>query len=259
MKPIECPFSIEGEGEPLILIHGIGANRSIWRFMLPVLREHFKVICYDLRSHGDAPLTDCNYGLNELVDDLERVRQCCAVEKAHLVGHSLGGMIAPVYARRYPDRVLSLALLSTAAGRSESDRSKVWQVVHAMERDGIADVLKTLTDRWFTDRFIEKHPDIVETRLQQVMDTDAANFLNVFRIYAGTEMMPWLHEITAPSLVLTGENDGGCSPRLNQKIAERLVDAQLVILTNYKHSILLEAGEEVAEKIVRFIASLKNR
>ncbi len=253
MSSAECPFSIEGQGDPLILIHGIGADRRIWRFMTPALHQHFKVISYDLRSHGQAPLTAANYGLSELVDDLESVRQRSGVEQAHFVGHSLGGMIAPAYARKYPDRVLSLALLSTAAGRSDEDREKVWNVIHAMEREGIPNLLRTLTTRWFTDSFIERHPEIVDARLNQIVEMDAANFLNVFKIYAETEMMPWLHEIEVPTLVLTGENDGGCSPRLNRKIAARLPDSELVVLPRYRHSIVLEAGGEVAGTIVAFI------
>ena len=257
MTAIECDFSIEGQGEPLILIHGIGADRSIWRFMTPILSQHFKVISYDLRNHGQSPMSEANFGLDELVDDLELVRQRSRVGKAHFAGHSLGGMIGPAYARKYPDRVNSLGLLSTAAGRTEDDSIKVWNVVRAMEREGIANILKTLTDRWFTDEFIEQHPEIVDARLKQVVETDAESFLNVFRIYAGTEMMPWLHEIKAPALVLTGENDGGCNPRLNRMIADQLPDSELVILPRLKHSILLEAGPIVAEQIVNFIARRK--
>ena len=78
--------------------------------------------------------------------------------------------------------------------------------------------------------------------------------MNVFRIYAGTEMMPWLSEVTAPSLVLTGENDGGCNPRLNRLIAAALPESDLVILPDYKHAILLEAGEEVARHLIRFMS-----
>ncbi len=257
MTAIECEFSIEGQGEPLILIHGIGADRSIWRFMMPTLREHFKVISYDLRNHGQSPMSAVNFGLDELVDDLELVRQRSGVDKAHFAGHSLGGMIGPAYARKYPDIVKSLGLLSTAAGRTVDDSIKVWNVVRAMEREGVVNVLKTLTNRWFTDEFIKQHPEIVDVRLKQVVETDAESFLNVFRIYAGTEMMPWLHEITAPALVLTGENDGGCNPRLNRMISDQLPDSKLVILPRLKHSILLEAGPTVAEHIVDFAASRK--
>ncbi len=257
MTAIECDYSIEGQGEPLILIHGIGADRSIWRFMTPILSQHFKVISYDLRNHGQSPMSEANFGLDELVNDLELVRQRSNVDSAHFAGHSLGGMIGPAYARKFPDRVKSLGLLSTTAGRTEDDSIKVWNVVRAMEREGIANVLKTLTDRWFTNEFIEQHPEIVDARLKQVVETDAESFLNVFRIYASTEMMPWLHEIKAPALVLTGENDGGCNPRLNRMIADQLPDSQLVILPRLKHSILLEAGPTVAEQIVNFVIRRK--
>jgi pimeloyl-ACP methyl ester carboxylesterase len=165
-------------------------------------------------------------------------------------------MIGPAYARAFPDRVLSLGLLSTAAFRTEDDSAKVLGVVRAMEEKGIPNILPTLTDRWFTDDFIVKHGDVVERRLAQVIGTDADVFLNVFRIYATVEMSPWLHEVMAPSLVLTGENDGGCNPRLNRQIEAALPDAELVILPGYKHSLLLEAGEIVAEHIKRFIQAL---
>ena len=115
--------------------------------MAPKLSGHFTVITYDLRGHGASPLTDGAFGLDELVADLERLRERTGFAQAHFAGHSLGGMIGPAYARRYPERVRSLGLLSTAAGRSDEDSAKVWGVVRAMEERGIAQVLGTLTDR----------------------------------------------------------------------------------------------------------------
>ncbi|MEM1200337.1 MAG: alpha/beta hydrolase [Pseudomonadota bacterium] len=250
---IECAHTVEGDGPPLFLIHGIGAARDTWRFVLPTLTQHFTCISYDLRGHGASPTPDGEFELDELVADLEALREKLGIGEAHFAGHSLGGMIGPAYARAYPDRVLSLGLLSTAAFRTEDDSAKVWAVVKAMEAKGIPEVLGTLIDRWYTDRFVEEHRDIVDRRLKQVVDTDPEIFLNVFRIYAGTEMSPWLHEVTARSLVLTGEFDGGCNPRLNTQIAAALPDAELVILPEYKHSILLEAGEQVAQHMVRFL------
>jgi len=253
--PIPCAYSIEGHGPPLFLIHGIGAARNTWAKLLPILTPHYTVITYDLRGHGASPLPEGSFDLDDLVEDLAYLQKQTGFDQAHFAGHSLGGMIGPAYAKRYPERVLSLGLLSTAAFRTEDDSQKVWAVVKAMEERGIPNVLETLTDRWFTDGFIASHGEVVRRRLDQVIATDAEVFLNVFRIYAGTEMAPWIHEISAPSLVLTGENDGGCNPRLNQQIAAAMPDAELVILPNYKHSLLLEAGDVVAEHIHRFIAA----
>ena len=251
--PVECAYSVDGEGPPLVLIHGIGAARDAWARLMPVLAPRFTVVTYDLRGHGESPLPDGGFGLDELVADLELVRARTGFGRAHFAGHSLGGMIGPAYAREFPERVLSLGLLSTAAFRTEEDSRKVRAVVEAMEDRGIADVLGTLTDRWFTDAFLESHADVVRRRLDQVVATDPGVFMNVFRIYAGTEMGPWLHEIDVPSLVLTGENDGGCNPRLNRLIADAMPNSELVVLPGYKHSLLLEAGEAVAENIARFI------
>ena len=255
-RAIDCDYSVEGTGPALFLIHGIGAARDTWRFALPHLAERFTVVSYDLRGHGTSPMPEGAFGLDELVADLERVRERTGIDRAHFAGHSLGGMIGPAYARAFPGRVLSLGLLSTAAFRTKDDSEKVWSVVHAMEEKGVAEVLETLVDRWYTDAFVADNPQIVRRRLQQVVETDTEIFLNVFRIYAGTEMGPWLHEVRAPSLVLTGENDGGCNPRLNRLINDALPDSRLVILPDYKHSILLEAGETVAAEIIAFVEEL---
>ena len=169
------------------------------------------------------------------------------------MGHSLGGMIGPAYARKYPTRVISLGLLSTAAGRTADDSAKVKGVVAAMRQKGIAPVLETLKDRWFTPEFAQARPEVIERRMKQVIDTDPEVFLSVFDIYAETEMAPWLHEVDKPSLVLTGENDGGCNPRLNQFIASQLRCSELVILPVLRHAILLEAAGQVAPPVLAFL------
>ena len=92
--------------------------------------------------------------------------------------------------------------------------------------------------------------------MQQVVDTDAQVFLSVFDIYAETEMAPWRHEARAPSLVLTGEFDGGCPPRLNERIAKALPLAQLVVVPMLRHAILLEAPQQVAPHLLGFLDGL---
>ena len=89
--------------------------------------------------------------------------------------------------------------------------------------------------------------------MQQVIDTDADVFLSVFDIYAETEMAPWIGDIGQPSLVLTGENDGGCSPRLNRLLAAAMPNAELVILPRLRHAILLEAAQAVAPPVRAFL------
>ncbi len=255
MTAVDCAYSVEGEGPALFMVHGIDSRRGAWRPLTGILGRHFTCIGYDLRGHGDSPAPAPPYTLDDLVADLEALRERLGVERAHVIGHSLGGMIGPAYARAHPERVLSLGLLSTAAGRTDEDRAKVRAVIAAMEEKGIRQVLDTLVERWFTDAFLEARPDAVRARLEQVVETPAEVFLSVFRIYAETEMAPWLNEVSAPALVLTGELDGGCNPRLNRFIADELPDSELVILPGLKHSILIEAPEVVAEAVLGFLAA----
>lgn len=252
---IDCAHWTAGEGEALFLIHGIGASHATWDGIVSHLKADFQCISYDLRGHGVSPLPAGPFGLDALVADLEALRAKLGIEQAHFAGHSLGGMIGPAYARRFPRRVKTLGLLSTAAARTEDDSAKVRGVVAAMERDGIPNILSTLVNRWYTDDFARANPDIVAARLAQITGMSAAVFLNVFHIYAETEMAPWLHEVGAPSLVLTGELDGACNPRLNKIIHDLLPVSELVILEGLKHSILMEAPERVAAELRRFIRS----
>lgn len=251
--PMDCAYSIEGNGPALFLIHGIGARRATFAKLVEGLKDRFTCISYDLRGHGASPLPDGRFDLEDLVDDLEALRAKLGIERAHFAGHSLGGMIGPAYARRYPDRVLSLGLWSTAAFRTEDDSAKVKGVVALMREKGIGNVLDTLTARWFTDDFCTAHPEVIDWRKKQVVDTDPDVFLNVFDIYAETEMGPWLHEITAPSQVLTGELDGGCNPRLNKLIAAAMPNADLVILEGLKHAIFIEATDRVLPHVRAFL------
>jgi len=253
MVAVNVDYSVEGKGPPLFMVHGIGGRRSAWDDITARLKDYFTCIRYDLRGHGTSPVPPVPYSLDELVEDLEALRAKLGIEKAHIIGHSLGGMIGPAYARAHPDRVLTLGLLSTAAGRTEEDAAKVKGVVKAMEDRGIPNILTTLVDRWFTDDFIANNQHLVDARLKEVIDTPPEVFLAVFRIYASTEMAAWLKQVTCPCLVLTGEFDGGCNPRLNQFIQSQLADSELVILPGLKHSILKEAAIEVADNVRRFI------
>jgi pimeloyl-ACP methyl ester carboxylesterase len=253
MSAVDCAYFVEGDGPPLMMVHGIGARHKTWKGLIDYLRSDFQCISFDLRGHGESPVPPTPYTLDDLVKDVEALRAKLCIDRMHVIGHSLGGMIGPAYARAHPERVMSLGLLSTAAGRTEEDSAKVMDVVTAMEERGIVEVLETLVARWFTDDFIANRPDAIQARLRQVRETPAEVFLSVFHIYAETEMAPWLHEVTAPSLVLTGELDGGCNPRLNRFIADTLPDAELVIMEGLKHAILLEASERVAEHVRAFL------
>lgn len=253
---VRSAFSVAGDGPALILIHGIGARRTTFDGMVAGLRDRFTCVTYDLRGHGLTPWDGARFDLDDLVDDLEALRDRLGIGAAHIAGHSLGGMIGPRYALRHPDRVTSLGLWSTAAFRTDDDSAKLRGVVAAMRQNGIDTVLDTLTARWFTDGFAAAHPQIIDRRKAQVLETDPEVFLNVFDIYATVEMAPWLHRVTAPAQIITGEHDGGCNPRLNRLIQAALPGSDLTILPDLKHAIFIEATDQVLPHVRRFLTGL---
>ena len=134
---IDCSYSIEGSGPAIFLTHGVGAAKDAWRLITPKLKKKYTIITYDLRGHGKSPITNKDFNLDSLVSDLERLREKTKIEKAHFIGHSLGGMISPAYAKKYPDRVLSVGMLSTVAARSDDDRKKIWKVINDLKTIGL--------------------------------------------------------------------------------------------------------------------------
>ncbi len=245
MTAIDVSYQIAGNGPPVYMIHGIGSRKTTWDAMEHELKAHFTCISYDLRGHGDSPVATTPYTLEQMVADLEALRGRLGHEQIHVIG--------PAYARAYPHRILSLGLLSTAAGRTEADREKLKAVGDAMQEKGIMPIITTLVERWYTDDFISRRPDLVEMRIRQVADTPGDVFLSVFDLYATTEMAPWLNEITCPCLVLTGALDGGCNPRLNRFIDRQLANSTLVIVAGLKHSILVEAPQRIIPPVKTFL------
>jgi len=253
---VDCNYSVIGSGPAIFLTHGVGGAEDAWRFIVPKLKDRFTVVTYDLRGHGKSSVTHKDFNLDDLVSDLEKVREKTNIDKAHFVGHSLGGMIAPAYAKKFPERVLSVGLLSTVAGRSDEDKEKVWNVISDLKKRGVEKTLKNLTDRWFTDNFIKENPDLVSRRLKQVIETDKDVFINVFKIYAETEMISWLKEIKKPCLFMTGENDGGCTPFHNKKMSNEVKDSKLVIIPEVKHSFLIETPTQIANHLIEFFDNI---
>lgn len=249
-------YDIVGEGEPIIFTHGIGSRKISWNSVIEILKVKYQCISYDLRGHGSTLLLDGNdFNLDDLVDDLEDLRSHLSLDRVHLVGHSLGGQIAPRYAIKFPDRVLTLSLLSTVAFRTDDEKQKILDLIEEIRKLGIDKVLPRLITRWFTDDFIAKNQDVISKRIDQVKKTDIETFLRVFWIYATCTMEEWLSEIKAPTLVMTGENDLACNPDLNKKIAATL-NAKLEILKDLRHTIILESGDLVGTKIKDFLEQI---
>ncbi len=118
-------LEISGSGPPVVLLHGVGLNQSIWAAQVKALEADFQVITYDLLGHGRSAAAFANAPLADWVDQLNGVVRDLALEKFALVGFSFGGLIAQGYAAQHSHMIDKLVLMSTVYDRSEAERASV--------------------------------------------------------------------------------------------------------------------------------------
>ena len=248
---------LEGEGPLIAMIHGIGASTASWAGLVPLLRDRFACLSYDLRGHGRSEVVPGPTRLDDYVDDLAALFDQRGIADAHLAGHSLGGVIAQAFALRYPERTRSAILVSTAACRTAEEREAILALARTVEREGAAFIMERAMERWFTPAFQQAHPEVIARRKAGVLATDPAAFADAFRVYAESDLGDALRGIAAPTLILTGENDVGSNPRIARAMAERIPGAEVEILPELRHAVLLEAPALVAERIAAFVTRVE--
>jgi pimeloyl-ACP methyl ester carboxylesterase len=250
---------VEGEGDPLALIHGVGASLEVWNDVALRLRERYRVMRYDQRGHGLSEKVPGPYRVEDFSTDLRALLDALGFECAHVAGHSLGGLVAQSFALEFPNRLDKLALISTVAGRTEEERRRVQERL-ALVANGIAgDHFRASLDRWFTDTFRAANLKLLEEYAARNQANDPACYAAAYRVLAETDLANRLSEITAKTLVITGENDQGSTPSMAKLMHQRIKGSTLQILPVLRHSILVEAPDVVAGILGDFLGGRLSR
>ena len=250
---VSLNFSNQGNGEPVLLIHGVGSANEAWDGVLAAMATDRRYIRYDLRGHGRSSQTPGPYTLNDFVEDAIALIDHLELEKVHLIGFSLGGLIAQAIALNRPDRLKTLSLISTIAGRTEQEREQVRKRAETLARDGARAHLTVAVERWFTDDFRQKHPEVLEARRKLSLSNNPECYAAAHKVLATNDLADRLHEINLPTLVMTGENDIGSSARMAKLIHDRIKSSELHILPLLKHAVLLEAPTTIAKLLESFL------
>lgn len=244
----------QGEGSPVILVHGVGSRLQSWDGVLQNMDSGRRYVRCDLRGHGGSARTPGPYTLEQMAGDVMALADHLGLERFALVGFSLGGLIAQRIALDHSDRLSALALISTVAGRSPEERQRVLARRDTLRAEGPLVHLVNSVERWFTPEFIAANPEIVERRRKDAMLNDPDCYLAAYDVLAGYDLVDELDAIRVPSLVMTGEKDIGSSERMARVMGARIARSELVILPRLRHSILLEAPGLVASHLERFLA-----
>jgi pimeloyl-ACP methyl ester carboxylesterase len=242
-------FEVEGRGRHVTLLHGVGSHLQAWDDVVAALRDEFTLLRYDLRGHGRSGKPPGPYDLDDYVADLAALLDAQSVDRTTLVGFSFGGMIAPAFTVRHPERVRALGIVSAAAGRTPEQRAAVVKRADELGRGGARMTVDAAIERWFTPECRARNPEIVERQIQRVLGNDPVGYAAAYRVFAESDPIGDLGRIRCPTLVMTGEHDAGSTPAMARAIHERIAGSRLVILSRYRHSLLIEATAEVVGEV----------
>jgi pimeloyl-ACP methyl ester carboxylesterase len=246
---------ISGSGPPVVLLHGVGLNQSIWAGQVKALASDFRVITYDLLGHGRSAAARASAPLEDWIDQLTGVVRDLALEKVALAGFSFGGLIAQAYAGQRSRMIDKLVLMSTVYDRSEAERASVLSRLEIVKSEGQQATIPTALSRWFSPDFSKAHPEVLNQYEALLRGNDAASFLAAYECFATADrdLVGALVAFDRPALVMTGELDTGSTPAMAQKLAGMIPGAECSIIAGGRHMMPVEMPDEVNSVLCRFL------
>ncbi|MFW7349608.1 MAG: alpha/beta fold hydrolase [Pigmentiphaga sp.] len=246
-----------GSGAPVVLVHGVGLDLGMWDELARELGNEFELIRYDMLGHGSTPLPAGEAGLDRYVAQLGDVLREQGLRQPAVVGYSMGGLVAGRFAARHPGEVGKLVLMSTVFRRTEAERLAVRARLEQAEGgDGAASAQASVA-RWFSPAFVEAAPGRVEAIRQRLLANRREDFLAAYRIFAGADgVLPEAApQILCPTLVMTGDQDTGSTPRMAEELARSIPHAALRIVPGQKHMLPVEGVTAAAAALREFLGS----
>jgi 3-oxoadipate enol-lactonase len=243
----------QGQGDPVLLIMGLGYPSYLWHRTRPVLERQYRTIALDNRGSGQSDAPPGPYSIALMASDAAAALDAAGVESAHVFGLSMGGMIAQEFAIQYPQRVRSLILGCTAAGGPSAVRAekKVTELLMApnMSLEEAAHALRPYVYDATTP--VERMDEDLAIRRKWFPKREAL-LAQLQGIYAW-EAYSRLDQITAPTLVIHGDSDQLVPPGNGELIAARIPGAKLVIIPHASHIFTTDQPEIAHRAVLEFL------
>jgi len=254
---ISIYYESQGEGEPLFLIAGLGATHELWELQVPSFARRYRVVTFDNRGAGDSDKPHDPYSIALFADDTAALMDALGIERAHVYGQSMGGIIAQEFALRHPERLRCLVLGCTTFGGPNS-------VLPSPEAAAVLSGMPNLPEEQAVDRVLEvfyslryrrDHAEEARQRIQSYFPLrtppDAyARQLMACLTFDAYERLP---QIAAPTLVMNGAEDTLLPAENSRIIAQRIPGAELVLFPEAGHLYFHELPEEADAAVFDFL------
>lgn len=261
VNDLELYYEIHGVGEPLLLIAGLGFGTWSWFRQIPEFSREFTTIAFDNRGAGQSDKPDAEYTIKMMAEDAGALLKALKIERAHVLGHSMGGYIAQELALHHPELVASLVLVSTSFGGKNAilmAPETAAQMRSELEAEDTEGALRRGLSLRFSDQFIVEQPDIIDQflALRRANLPPGSAWQRQFTACLGFETESRLASLRAPTLILTGGDDPIIPAENSNLLAEKILNSRLLILPGARHLAFVEHAKEFNRIVIEFLKAL---
>jgi 3-oxoadipate enol-lactonase len=253
---IKTYYESTGEGEALIFVHGLGSSSQDWEYQLPFFREHFQVITYDVRGHGQSEKAKPPYSVPLFAKDLAELLDELGIEKAHIVGVSMGGWIAFQFGLDYPERTLSLTVINTWADmrlKTLEDWKNYFQRAVLFRLFSMRKIGEVLSEKLFIK---PEQGDLRKRFVESWAKNHKPSYMASFQAGIGWTVHDKLEKFTLPVLVVAADED--YTPvSMKEEYAKQLPNARLAVIEDSRHATPVEKPEEFNQILLDFLREIK--
>ena len=237
---------------PIVFIHGVGLNSEIWEPQINSFNN--TILAYDILGHGNTPLIKSQISFDDFSLQLLNLINELKFEKIHLVGFSIGSLIARNFASNYNNRLKTLTLLCSVFQRSSEQQQIVNDRFELSKKN--KSLSKQALKRWFTDDYINKNHSIYEKICSMLEKNNIENFLKVYQLFVEHLDNEKFENIKIKTLIMTGENDNGSTPEMSQNLSKKIANSKVKIVSKGKHLCSIECADDVNNAIKEHIKNV---
>ena len=257
VNDLEISYNDEGpENRPVVIfIHGFPFNKSMWDFQLETLKEHYRVIAYDVRGHGKSEPGKGDFSIDLFADDLIHFMDELAIDTAIVCGLSMGGYIALNAIERYPSRFTGLILCDTQSKADNSEaREKRMKAIESIRVNGLEHYAEESIKNLFAFlSFTTKREEIAAVK-NMILKTTVETIIKTLHALAGRkDMSAKLGEIKVPVLIMVGKKDIITPPEKSEFMHEKIEDSTLELIDYAGHLSNLENPEDFNRNLKKFL------